>query len=59
MEQLKTIIEDTCYLQDYVHLNLYMLDNRQLKATIVSLTKEIYNFIVGFYMYKNLINNTA
>lgn len=59
MNQLNVIIKETGDLQDYVHLNLYMLDNRQLKATIVSQIKEIYTFVVDFYLYKNLINNTA
>ncbi|XP_059216601.1 dynein axonemal heavy chain 3 isoform X2 [Stomoxys calcitrans] len=59
MKRLRSIIEETYVLRDFVPLNLFMLDNRHVKQSIVMLVQQIYDFIIDFYMAVNLNENRA
>lgn len=59
MKRLRSIIDETYMLRDFVPLNLFMLDNRHVKQSIVKLVVQIYDFIIDFYMAVNLNENRA
>ncbi|XP_075164298.1 dynein heavy chain 3, axonemal [Haematobia irritans] len=59
MKRLRSIIEEIYVLRDFVPLNLFMLDNRHVKHSIVMLIQQIYDFIIDFYMAVNLNENRA
>lgn len=59
MSKLRSIIEETYILRDFVPLNLFMLDNRHVKKSLAMLVWNIYDFIIDFYLAVNLNENRA
>ncbi|KAM7358170.1 dynein axonemal heavy chain 3-like [Cochliomyia hominivorax] len=59
MKKLRSIIEETYILRDFIPLNLFMLDNRHVKQSVAMLVQNIYDFIIDFYMAVNLNENRA
>lgn len=59
MKKLRSIIEETYILRDFIPLNLFMLDNRRVKQSVAMLVQNIYDFIIDFYMAVNLNENRA
>ncbi|XP_054732574.1 dynein axonemal heavy chain 3-like [Anastrepha obliqua] len=59
MKRLVGIIHSTYILRDFIPLNLFMLDNRHVKNTIVMLVKQVYDFVIDYYKAVNINENRA
>ncbi|XP_030372078.1 dynein heavy chain 3, axonemal [Scaptodrosophila lebanonensis] len=59
MKKLRAVSDTTYYLRDFIPLNMFMLDNRHVKASIRMYVQEIYDFIIDFYKALNLNENRA
>ncbi|XP_036337484.1 uncharacterized protein LOC118747541 [Rhagoletis pomonella] len=59
MRRLRGIIHSTYILRDFIPLNLFMLDNRHVKNTIVMLVQQVYDFVIDYYKAVNINENRA
>lgn len=57
MEKLCNIANEVQYIKDFVEINIYILDNRHIKSTIMFLINDIYCFIVDYFLYFNRTEN--
>ncbi|XP_036337485.1 ammonium transporter Rh type B-A-like [Rhagoletis pomonella] len=59
MRRLRGIIHSTYILRDFIPLNLFMLDNRHVKNTILMLVQQVYDFVIDYYKAVNINENRA
>lgn len=57
MDKLNQLLSGISDLQDFVPLNLFMLDNRNVNRTLAGLVNEIKNFILHYFTTLNQVEN--
>lgn len=57
MNTLNELVYEAYYLRNYVPLNLFMLDNRNVNQVLVNMINDMKRFITDYFRTKNMVEN--
>lgn len=57
MEKFNQLLHGIYYLRDFIPLNLFMLDNRQVNRVLEKLVRELKNFVTNYFVTLNQVEN--
>lgn len=57
MEKFNQLLQGIYYLRDFIPLNLFMLDNRQVNRVLEKLVRELKNFVSNYFVTLNQVEN--
>lgn len=57
METFNELVYEAYYLRNYVPLNMFMLDNRNVNQVLVNMINDMKNFVTDYFRTKNLVEN--
>lgn len=57
MDTFRELVYESYFLRNYVPLNMFMLDNRNVNQVLVTMINDMKNFVTDYFRTKNLVEN--